>query len=54
MTNTEKAAMELVNEVLSNPKLPTERIKLLSLKWIEVYDQYLPDLNIQYYEEREI
>ena len=53
MTNTEKAAMDLINEVLMNPKLPTETIKTFSLQWEDVLDKIIPMLKIEYYEESE-
>jgi hypothetical protein len=51
--SVEELSMELVNNVLSNPDLPKDKIKNLKLRWVEVYGELLPDLDITFYETYE-
>jgi hypothetical protein len=52
----ELSALELVNEIISNGKLPIERAKSLTLNWEYVSGYYLPRLEFSFYktvEEKE-
>lgn len=53
MSDVEGLSMDLVNKIISNPDLPRDRIKSLKLKWIEVYSELVPDLQIEFYEEKD-
>ena len=49
----EKDTMDLVNKIISNPDLPRHRIKTLKLRWVEIYNELVPDLDVEFYEESE-
>jgi len=52
-SDIEIQSIELVNQIISNPDLPIDRIKNLKLTWVEIYSELVPDLQIDFYEEKE-
>ena len=49
----EERAIDLVNKIISNPDLPRERIKTMSLRWEQVFGELVPNLDVEFYEEKE-
>lgn len=52
-SSIEELSIDLVNKIISNPDLPRDRIKTMSLRWEEIYGELVPNLDVEFYEETE-
>jgi len=52
MTDTESKAMDIVNALLENKKIPIDRVKSINLKWESIYGEFLPVLKYEFYEDK--